>query len=394
MLLLKGSVKHYAWGGYGYIPQFLGEIPDGSTPSAELWLGAHEAGPAVLTDGSTLDKWLSEDPQGRLGAQVTETFGPRLPYLMKVLDIREPLSIQVHPTLEQAKAGYARESAANTPVAQRSYKDDNHKPEIGLALTQVFLLQGFAPKAQALAQLGRFESLKSLAADYESLGLKEFVHRIFALKKEEINSLCAPLLERYERAYLKDELSRLDPLFWLLRAALVNREHNLSLDAGLIMVLIMNLRCLERGEVGFMSAGMPHAYLEGQVLELMANSDNVVRGGLTPKHVDVPELLAISNFERGVPQLIKPRVAADGAQLYEVPVRDFVLSEYQLKAGESLNLKSPSGGSIYLVFEGEGALQGQAQLLKRSSAFYQAPGEDGVLKAHTALRLFKAACAL
>ncbi|MGN0902091.1 MAG: type I phosphomannose isomerase catalytic subunit, partial [Succinivibrio sp.] len=143
MLELNGVVKDYAWGGYCYIPMLLDKIPEGK-PGAEYWLGEHPAGTATLSDGTLLSKWFDADPKNRLGEKVCAEYQNRLPYLLKVLDVREPLSIQVHPTLEQARAGYDREEKENRPANLRNYKDNNHKPELMLALSDFYLLHGFA----------------------------------------------------------------------------------------------------------------------------------------------------------------------------------------------------------------------------------------------------------
>lgn len=390
MINISGNLKHYAWGGYSFLPMILGLKPDGQ-PCSELWFGDHPAGPSTLVDGSPLSDWISQDPALRLGRASVSRFGPRLPFLLKILDVRAPLSIQVHPNLAQARAGYQREKEQGTPAALRSYKDDNHKPELMLALSDFFMLHGFAREEDAVSQLSRFDSLKGLAAFYRQHGLKEFVKEIFSMDKARFPALFDPIARNCEDRYKSGAISKRDPLFWLMRAVAANKENGLPYDAGLLMILVMNLMYVPAGGAAFQGAGVPHAYLEGLNIELMANSDNVVRGGLTPKHVDVGELLAITVFESESPRLIEP-VRADGALEYQVPVPDFRLREYRLRQGEQIMAPAADNACIWMLYSGEVAT-GDDCYHGGVCAFYQRPGEICQITATTQARIFRASCA-
>ncbi len=391
MINISGNLKHYAWGGYSYLPMILGLKPDGQ-PCSELWFGDHPAGPSTLIDGSLLSDWISQDPALRLGRASVSRFGPRLPYLLKILDVRAPLSIQVHPNLEQAKAGYTREKEQGTPAALRSYKDDNHKPELMLALSDFFMLHGFASEENAIAQLSRFPSLRDQAAFYKQHGLKEFVKEIFSMDKPAFPALFDPIAGNSEGRYKSGAISKLDPLFWFMRAVEANRENGLPYDAGLLMILIMNLMYVPAGGVVFQGAGVPHAYLEGLNIELMANSDNVVRGGLTPKHVDVKELLAITVFESETPSMVKPAKVQDGVE-YQVPVPDFRLREYQLRQGQQISAPAEENACIWMLLSGEISTGGEDGYNRGVCAFFQRPGETCQISATTEARIFRASCA-
>ena len=393
MIELKGVVKDYAWGGYCYIPMLLNKVPEGKT-AAEYWLGEHPAGTATVVGGSKLNELIDSDPKQNLGEKVCKEYNNRLPYLLKVLDVREPLSIQVHPTLEQARAGYKREIEEKVEDKLRNYKDDNHKPELMLALSDFYLLHGFAKKEIALSNLGRFATTHDLVTKYDQEGLQKFVGYIFGLSKEALDKMLAPIVDSNKDAYLQDKISRRDPLFWLVRAGLRARECGQNLDAGLIMILIMNLMYVKEGDVVFQGAGIPHAYLEGQNIELMANSDNVIRGGLTPKLVDVKELLKIVKFEEITPKTITPSVNKFCGEEFNVPVKDFVLTKYVVKAGQSFVTPEDDGPSIWLNLLGEFKLKDGDKYFDRGTALYQKPHEVDTIVATNDVVIYKASAAL
>ncbi len=394
MLKIEGSVKNYAWGGYGYIPLLLGKSFDGKTPYAEVWFGDHKSGPSVLEDGSFLDQVISEKPLENLGEPVCRKYGGRLPFLLKILDVRAPLSIQVHPSKEQAEEGYKREESLSIDPALRNYKDDNHKPELMLALSDFYLLHGFRQRDNALSDLKKFSELDYFARLYEEKSLKDFVEFIFLQDKSLLEEKLRPLFMRLYSDYVNYSLSKTDNFYWFMRAAVQCEEDKRSFDAGLIMTLIMNLMYVKTGDVVFQGSGVPHAYLEGQNIELMANSDNVVRGGLTVKHVDVAELLKITEFNTIDPSTVKPSSVSENCLEYRVPVKDFILREYQLKAGEKLSAPLEKGPCIWLLFSGELEQTGCLSFSKAPDAFFQKPGEKGEFIARTHVRLFRASSEL
>ncbi|SJZ84160.1 ManA protein [Vibrio cincinnatiensis] len=393
MIEIKGAIKHYDWGGYYYLPMLL-DNHDARQPFAELWLGDHLAGSSTLVDGSPLSAWIEAAPEYRLGKKVVEQFGQRLPYLFKVLDVREPLSIQVHPTLEQAKQGFARENALAIESSRRNYKDNNHKPELMLALSDFYLLHGFRNVTESVAELKKYKSTDSLASLYQELGLKAFVSTIFSLPENELSGLVLPIIKHYRLAYQQNELAKSQSLFWFMRAALRAEREALPFDAGLIMIFIMNLMYVPKGSVVYQDAGIPHAYLEGQNIELMANSDNVIRAGLTAKHVDVQELLAITRFETITPEVVSGEPTDDGGIEYRVPAKDFQLREYHLHQGQALTTPDEEGACVWFVLSGEVRLSNQQHYSRAGSAFYQRPEEVNIIYAQSDTWLYRASAVI
>ncbi len=391
MLEIKGVVQHYDWGGRHFIPLATGSESSADLPIAEYWLGDHQAGTALLSDGTKLSAWLQAAPLQRLGSKSIAQFGKRLPFLLKLLDVKSPLSIQVHPTKEQAIEGYKREQQLHLPATQRCYKDDNHKPELMLALSDFWLLHGFRQDEGIRNQLSLEPSLSALLKYYDSHGLKALVEHIFSLPKSQLGELIGPVIEGHRSAYECNQLSKMDPIFWLVRAALLGEAQERSIDPGLIMILLLNLMYVPKGEVVFQNAGVPHAYLEGQTLELMANSDNVVRGGLTGKLINVPELMRITEFEGLNPSLLQPVPLDCNCREYVVPVPDFALREYCLASGEKLTTPEDDGPCLWFILSGELRISGLQNYATAGDAFYQKPGELCVLAAQTDVVLYRTA---
>jgi mannose-6-phosphate isomerase len=299
--LLKCVVQEYAWGDTESIPHLLGRRPDGH-PKAELWMGAHPRGCSELEDGSTLAARIAADPNATLGVDVAAQFG-ELPFLFKVLAAREPLSIQTHPTLEQAIAGFAREDRAGVELnaPHRVYRDVNHKPELIAALTPFHAKCGFRPlreSRQLFSQLVSagggaelqpiVEILFETSEDPATVYQRALTFILEATESQE--TLIAEATLRGAMALAR--VSAANPyraeLAWTRRIA-----SSFPGDSGVTVALLLNHVVLEPGQAVFLAAGNLHAYLSGVGMELMANSDNVVRGGLTPKHRDVAELLEV-----------------------------------------------------------------------------------------------------
>src|SRR5580658_9335281 len=345
VLTLQGIVQHYDWGGHNFIPRLLGiSNPDGK-PFAELWIGAHAKAPSlveVADHQEPLDKLIAEAPGAILGHAANTRFAGRLPYLFKILDVHKMLSIQAHPTLAQAREGFARENAEGIPLeaGRRNYKDDNHKPEIGVALTEFWMLHGFRPLEQIADTVGQTPELGSLLASFpqrlaaaghdhdarRSL-LRELYSNVMTMPQEQVDSVLNSLLSRLRAKPPSDKDS---PDYWALRAA-----ENFPLpggcrDRGIFSIYLLNLVHLQPGQGTFQPAGVLHAYLEGVNVELMANSDNVLRGGLTTKHVDVPELLKILTFEGGTPEVFSGIQLSPEQRVYRTPADEFELSRIAL----------------------------------------------------------------
>ncbi|MET8973831.1 mannose-6-phosphate isomerase, class I [Streptomyces hydrogenans] len=316
---LVNTVRPYAWGSTTAIPELLGTAPTGE-PQAEMWMGAHPGAPSLTARGP-LNELIEADPVRELGQAAVDTFGPRLPFLLKILAAGAPLSLQVHPDLEQARAGYAAEEAAGIPVdaPHRTYKDANHKPEMICALTPFEGFCGFRAPAEAadtLAALG-VDSLKPyvdlLHAHPEDAALREVLTALLTADHDEMAQTVA------EAAAAADRLGGAHAPYAVL-------AHHFPGDPGVIAAMLLHHVVLQPGEALYLGAGVPHAYVSGLGVEIMANSDNVLRCGLTPKHVDVPELLRVVRFEPADPGVLRPEASPTGEEVYDTPIDEFRLS--------------------------------------------------------------------
>ncbi len=347
---LKGVVKHYDWGGTGFIPHLIGEENRENRPFAEYWLGIHPVGTAVIhTAGG--DKTLDE---------IT---GP-LSFLLKVLDVKDMLSIQVHPSREGAAEGFARENEAGIPTDApgRNYRDENHKPELMVALSDFWLLHGFKPPEEMTYTLLNVVELRELLPVFNESGYTGLYRHIMKLPQEEVDRILRPLIENISVIYSESEPDRYDEDFWAARAAATFSKNN-SFDRGIFSIYLLNLVHLKKGEGIFQGPGVPHAYLEGQNVEIMANSDNVLRGGLTTKHIDVKELLKHVKCEACYPEILSGEELNREQLYYKTPARDFRLEKIELEEHKVLQLQAGSA-EILLLTEGELRLDGDGPILK------------------------------
>ncbi|MGW2206531.1 mannose-6-phosphate isomerase, class I [Streptomyces sp. NPDC001774] len=361
---LVNTVRPYAWGSTTAIPELLGTTPTGE-PQAEMWMGAHPGAPS-RTERGPLNEVIDADPVRELGAPAVEKFGPHLPFLLKVLAAGAPLSLQVHPDLAQAKAGFAAEEAAGVPIdaPHRNYKDANHKPELICALTPFTGLCGFRDPIEAadtIAALG-VDSLKPyvdlLHARPEEAALREVMTALLVADREEMAHTVA------EAAAAAEHLGGAHAPY----AALA---HHYPGDAGVIAAMLLNPVQLQPGEALFLGAGVPHAYLDGLGVEIMANSDNVLRCGLTPKHVDVPELLRIVRFEAGEPALLRPEASPSGEEVYDTPIDEFRLSRFVRAEGAAPTDVTATTPQILLAVAGR-PKAGEVTLAPGESVFVPA----------------------
>ncbi|MFC8957318.1 mannose-6-phosphate isomerase, class I [Streptomyces sp. NPDC057101] len=333
---LVNTVRPYAWGSTTAIPELLGIAPSGE-PQAEMWMGAHPGAPSRTERGS-LNELIDADPVRELGQRSVDKFGPRLPFLLKVLAAGAPLSLQVHPDLAQARAGHAAEEAAGVPVdaPHRTYKDANHKPELICALTPFDGLCGFRAPAEAadlIAALG-VNSLKPyvdlLHAHPEEAALREVLTALLTADPDEMAHTVA------EATAAADRLGG-------AHAPYASLAHHYPSDPGVIAAMLLNRVRLQPGEALYLGAGVPHAYLDGLGVEIMANSDNVLRCGLTPKHIDVPELLRVVRFEPVDPTVLRPEASPAGEEVYDTPIDEFRLSRFVRAEGAApTDLTSPT----------------------------------------------------
>ncbi|WP_328946331.1 mannose-6-phosphate isomerase, class I [Streptomyces sp. NBC_00250] len=321
MDLLDNTVRPYPWGSTTAIADLVGAAPTGE-PQAEIWMGSHPGAPSLTARGP-LNEVIDADPVRELGAAAVGTFGPRLPFLLKVLAAGAPLSLQVHPDLARAQAGFAAEEAAAVPIdaPHRNYKDANHKPELICALTPFTGLCGFRTSVEAANTIGALgvDSLKPyvdvLRTHPEDAALREVMTALLTADREQMAHTVA------EAAAAAARLGGPHAQY----AALA---HHYPSDPGVIAAMLLNQVQLQPGDALFLGAGVPHAYLDGLGVEIMANSDNVLRCGLTPKHVDVPELLKVVHFESNEPAVLRPRSLASGEEIYDTPVDEFRLSRF------------------------------------------------------------------
>jgi mannose-6-phosphate isomerase len=311
VVAVGGVPRHYEWGSPTAIATLTGQQPDGR-PVAELWFGAHPDAPCPVPHGTTLNQLLADDPERMLGSEVVERFGAQLPFLMKILAAEKALSIQVHPDLEQARSGFAAEDAAGIPrsAPNRNYRDQNHKPELLCALTPMDALCGFRSRDDVLGLLVEL-ALPELCFMEDTLRQQDPLRQTFTavLAHPDPAAAVAALTARVAGTTAST----------LIGTRLAAEDY--PADVGVLLTLLLNYVRLAPGESIFLGAGNVHAYLRGTAVEIMANSDNVLRCGLTPKHVDIPELLQITDFT----ELSDPRWPSVNGR-FDVPVPDFRLT--------------------------------------------------------------------
>ncbi len=349
---LKGVVQHYDWGGYDFIPSLLEQNNTSKQPWAEYWMGVHPKGSAKLEiNGPTKDlsALLSKFPEW-LGEKVQQQFGG-LPFLFKILDVRKMLSIQLHPTIEKAQQGFQKEEALGIPrlAANRNYKDQNHKPEVMVALTDFWLLHGFQSEEKIEEAVLNIPAWTGLLSYLKEGGIMGLYQQVMSISQAEVDALLEPLFQELKRN--KTPFNRSQPAYWAWQAFQDYTKEG-HYDRGIFSIYFFNLLHLKKGEGIFQGAGIPHAYLEGANIELMANSDNVLRGGLTPKHIDVPELLDNIIAKAIEPNVLKIEANRQGITHYPIPVDDFSLNKIDIEAGKSLKLLQ-KGPAVFLIMEGK-----------------------------------------
>ncbi|ALO94212.1 Mannose-6-phosphate isomerase [Streptomyces hygroscopicus subsp. limoneus] len=375
---LDNTIRPYAWGSPTAIPHLLGVEPTGE-PQAEMWMGAHPGAPSRTARG-TLAEVIDADPERELGARAVARFGPHLPFLLKILAAGAPLSLQVHPDLKQAQEGYADEERRGIPVdaPYRNYKDANHKPELVCALTEFDGLCGFRDPVQAA------DLLDGLGVD----SLKPYVDLLHAHPAEEaLREVLTAILsaDREEMAHTVAEATAACTRLGGAYAPYADIAHHYPGDPGVIAAMLLNHVRLQPGEALYLGAGIPHAYLNGLAVEIMANSDNVLRCGLTPKHVDVPELLRIVRFEPTDPGVLRPEASPEGEEVYETPIDEFRLSRYVLPEGGAAHDLTRDTSQILLCTAGTVRV-GEYELRPGQSVFVPAGERAQISGAGTVFR--------
>ncbi|MGY4859682.1 mannose-6-phosphate isomerase, class I [Cryobacterium sp. AP23] len=406
---ISNTPRDYAWGSDSAIADLLGRPASGG-PEAELWLGAHPGSPSVITrpdltgGAANLAEWIHADPAAALGAD--RAGSERLPFLMKILAAHSPLSLQAHPSPARAAAGFALENAAGIPLtaADRNYRDPFHKPEIIFALSDTFqALCGFRDPRQIRAILAELRALDATMDDPQPAALLGLENRLVgddALRDAvdwllrdgrggdsgEVSWLVERVVALAERAaFLIDggaQVSFADEL-----ATVRSLADAYPGDPGIVISLLTNLVTLKRGEVLFLPAGNIHAYLSGLGVEVMASSDNVLRGGLSPKHIDVDELLDVLDFAPLPVPYLEPIVLADGVAVYRPDVPDFELAHIVVPAdaeagaagaaGVPMRQVSITGPAIAICTAGRFLVAGAGSsfALSRGESVYITPDE-------------------
>ena len=396
MYEIENVLRDYAWGSTTAIASLLGR-PESGRPEAELWIGAHPDSPSVArrADGSEvpLDALIAEDPEHFLGSESVAEFGARLPFLAKILAAAQPLSLQVHPSIAQAKAGFGRENAQGlaSDAANRNYRDDNHKPEMIFALTPFEALCGFRPAARTRGILLHLaaafdgveaamppllpELLDDLADPDEGAGLRKAFERLISggSRVSEGTALVAEALVSG---------APLDPYQSEL-ATVISLNEKYPGDPGVLISLLLNRISLKPGEAVYLPAGNVHAYLHGVGVEVMASSDNVLRGGLTPKVIDVAELLHTIDFQPVAVPMLTPDISDLGQELYRPPFREFQLQRIELAPEGAPVPLAQSGAAVVIVVEGSVYLdspKADLRLSRGGSAFL--PASEAPVNVH------------
>lgn len=358
--LLQNTIQYYPWGSTTAMPDFLEEQNPSGKPWAELWMGAHSKAPSLVScegQSQSLIELIQKYPHDILGHNISERFHNKLPYLFKVLAAAKPLSIQAHPNLAQARQGFERENAQNIPLdaPNRNYKDDNHKPECICALSKFYALYGFRSISEivtlmtTVGPVGLSEELDHLKTNPDSHGLKKFYTTLMTMDTPKQKQIVDQTLQNLS------QLSDQDSIMWMKR---ISEEY--PSDIGILSPVLLNLICLEPGQALFLPAGELHAYLEGLGIELMANSDNVLRGGLTAKHIDLPELLKVVNFEPRPVDLLETKDRGENEKLFVTPANEFVLSLISVSAENSYFSSTHRSAEILLCSDGAAAMQDSA----------------------------------
>lgn len=377
---LKGTVKHYDWGGTHFIPELLDLPNETHKPFAEYWMGIHPQGISTI-----------DIPDG--GCRPLTQWTESLSYLLKILDVKDMLSIQVHPSKKEAEKGFTYENAAGVPIdaPNRNYRDDNHKPELMLALGDFWLLHGFKPVEELLDTLMHVEELRDLLPLFNTNGYAALYRHVMEMPQEEVNHILKPLVQKIVPLYNQGKLKKGEEDHWVARAA-ITFDKGENIDRGIFSIYLFNIVHLKKGEAIFQDAGVPHAYLEGQNVEIMANSDNVLRGGLTTKHIDVNELLTHTKCEATWPDIMEG-VTVGKEKLYKTPVPDFELSSFELNKDESIEL-NPVSTEILLLLNGElhvSATDNEPVILKKGKiSAVLLPGQSVTLRADSHCLVFRA----
>lgn len=356
---MQNRIMNYPWGSRTAIARLLGSPEPSSEPQAELWMGAHPKAPSrVHVKGAwiSLTEAVEQSAASILGPSVADRFKNRLPFLFKVLAAEKPLSIQAHPDAQQARQGFERENTLGIPLdaPHRNFRDDNPKPELLAALSPFWAMCGFRRIPEILSLGNRFapagleKQLRDLQERPNPSGLRGFFRRLMTLEDRCRKTVIQEAVSAARRADPADPVSR-----WI---SILSREY--PGDIGVLSPVFLNLLQLKPGDGIFLSAGILHAYLEGVGVEVMANSDNVLRGGLTQKHVDLGALMEILAFREYIPAVSRPLPAGACEMHYEAPAEEFSLSRIEVSPGAPCRFAGRVSVEILFCVEGIGKVAG------------------------------------
>ncbi|PKL09208.1 MAG: mannose-6-phosphate isomerase, class I [Spirochaetae bacterium HGW-Spirochaetae-7] len=333
---LENRLQKYDWGSAEYLPEFLGRDNPSGEPWAEMWMGAHPKAPSIAIDPLTgtrvaLDALVAANPASVLGKSTVDRFDGKLPFLFKVLSIAKPLSIQAHPTKRKAEHGFAGEEFASIPIdsPDRNYKDRNHKPETVVALGPFQGLCGFRPIAEIVRNIQTLSPedwpklVRRLAADPGMLELSVFFYTFVSLTGDSKTRTLTYTRRRSERIVAAEPAGSATARIFTCVLELMDVYPD---DVGALAPLVLNLFELAPGQALNIAAGQAHAYLHGNAVEIMANSDNVLRGGLTHKHIDIPELISLLSFESAAFTPTPMASTVNGFGTYDCGVPDYAIA--------------------------------------------------------------------
>ena len=384
VIKLQGVVQHYAWGGKNFLPELLNTSNKENKPFAEYWLGVHPSHSANWEKGSLL-QLIESNPDELLGK-----FGSwqSLPFLLKILDVEKMLSIQLHPNIEEARKGFEKEEKEGIALnaLNRNYKDRNHKPELMVALDTFYLLHGFKVEEAIIETIRSIPPFEALLPIFKKESYAGLFRYLMELNQEEVNKILEPVIERIQPLYKNGELLKTEPAFWAARAAIQFCEGGIY-DRGIFWIYFMNIVRLEKGEGIYQGPGVPHAYLQGQNVELMANSDNVLRAGLTDKHIDIPELMKHLKAEATIPSIIAKEELEE--QCYPTPASEFELCRNGISERVAIEAAGPE---IWILTEGSVTLHTGEEILdlKRGDSVYVLPKTALELTSLQPSQLFRA----
>jgi mannose-6-phosphate isomerase len=393
---LIGKVQNYAWGGKNYIPNLLSLPNIDNKPCAEYWMGAHPSAPSTIfnkveSTGTLLNQFIANDANEVLTPNINLKFA-ELPYLYKILDVNEMLSIQVHPSKIEAEKGFEFENKMGIALNafNRNYKDKNHKPEIMIALGDFWLLHGFKQLHEIELVLNSTKEFANIATIFKENGLKAMYKFVMEMPQIEIDTMLLPLITKEIAAFYRGALTKKDAGWWVAKFY-KNAHIEKDIDRGIFSIYIFNIVNATKGQAVFQAAGVPHAYLEGQNVELMANSDNVLRGGLTPKYVDVAQLLQHTLFEPVVPNVMLGNAINEFETSYNCPVDDFEITKINIEKNKEY-ITIANTPQIVIVIEGTVVFSNNNNSLEINSgeACFILPNTNYTILANKTAEMYKA----